>query len=444
MANAIAETNKSHYLASLKQLGADGLPAWAEAIRREGEARFRAAPMPHPKLEEWRQTNVSDIVNTAYTSLVTPTTHNITPDAADGHFLGDGSWTELVFVDGYYAPGLSRTRALPDGVRVAGLGEAIAAGDAVAKEHLGTVLGKRGAFPALNSAFLQDGIFIHVPANTVLKTPVHVLFLTTARPADTVSHIRNLVVLGESAEATVTMTYAALSDTTPYLNNVVDEVVLGPNGHLQWHKIVREGAEGKHLATTEIIQARDSRLESFTAALTGKVSRNQLCVRLVEEGASCSLTGLYINNDTRLIDNALDITHAAPHCSSRIAYKGVLDGRSKTVFTGKVNVARDAQQTDSDQLSNNLLLSDTATIDAKPQLEIYADDVKCTHGATVGAPPEEIIFYFRSRGIGEEAARAMLTFGFAEAVVAEIEETALRDSLTRHLEAVFRVGGHST
>jgi len=221
----------------------------------------------------------------------------------------------------------------------------------------------------------------------------------------------------------------------------VDEVVLRPNARLRWHKLVRGSADGNHLATTEVRQHRDSRLEAFAFTLSGKVTRNQLCVGLAEEGASCSLSGLYLNDGDRLTDNALDIHHAVPHCASRIAYKGVLDGRSKAVFTGKVYVAPDAQQTDSDQLSNNLLLSDTATIDAKPQLEIYADDVKCTHGATVGSPPEEIVFYFRSRGISEQDALSMLTFGFAEEIVADLEEPVLRERLTSYLETTFR-GAH--
>lgn len=262
--------------------------------------------------------------------------------------------------------------------------------------------------------------------------PIHFVFVSTGSTENAAAHLRNLFVLEASSEAKVVVSHVGLGGAR-YLSNVVEEIVLGDNAQLGYHKLVEEGARGAHLATTEVHHGRDSRFQSFTFSLTGAVVRNQLCTELAGDNAECALHGLYLNDNKRLVDNCLLITHSQPNCRSRIAYKGVLDGQSSTVFTGKVYVHPVAQKTDSDQLSQNLLLSDTATVDTKPQLEIFADDVKCTHGATVGSPPEEVIFYFRSRGIDEATARGMLTYGFADAIVSEVGLEPLRERLDRYV-----------
>lgn len=422
MTQSTAATPHDHYLEDLDKVHSNGEPDWFKSIRNAGRADFEASTFPHTKMEEWRHTNISTIANTHYAPAA-PVHTVSSADVTDFSLAADG-YHELVFIDGHYSEALSATGALPKGVILGNIARHLDA-DAL-RAHLNQHARNRNAFTALNTAGLHDGAFLYVPRNVALQGPVHLLFLTTKSTRLTAAHIRTVIALEESAEATVIASYFGLDGETNSLANVVDEVALAPNASLNYYKIVREGAAGNHLATTEVHQARDSRFFSLSISQEGRVTRNQLCIELAGPGAECALHGLYMNDGERLIDNAINIHHAAPHCNSRIAYKGILDGSSKSVFTGKVNVDRIAQQTDSDQLSSNLLLSDTATVDTKPQLEIYADDVKCTHGATVGAHPDPIIFYFRSRGIDENTARGMLTYGFADEIISEIVPDALR------------------
>jgi Fe-S cluster assembly protein SufD len=426
------EQEKAHYLGDLQKLGAPGVPETVKQIREVGACKFAETPYPHAKLEEWRQTNINEIIRTQFHTLVAPVEHGLSAADVAPHLLGDGQWTELVFVDGYFAKDLSTFAALPEGAVAGSLWDALLSTNPVAEEHLNKYLHDRNAFTHLNNAFLQDGAFVYLPKNSQTETPIHLVFLTTdKRGANTAANLRHLIVAGECAELTVVESYVSMAGALPYFNNVVVEIVCEANAKVERHKLVMEGAAGFHLATAEVSQQRDSRFESFTLSLQGKIIRNQLCIALDGEGAACNLHGLVTNDEDRLVDNAVNVSHSASNCSSRIAYKGVLDGTSKAVFLGKVHVHRDAQKTDSDQLSQYMLLSEKASIDTKPQLEIYADDVKCTHGATVGAPPEQVIFYFRSRGMDEATARGMLTYGFADEIVCEIGIAPLRDRVDK-------------
>lgn len=438
---AVTHNPKDSYLADAETLNSparrNGAPEWLLQTRQSAQEAFTTQEFPHTKMEEWRQTNIAPINRTPFRSVIAPT--GFIPAKSVLELYRYADWHTLVFVDGHYIPELSRAGKLPEGVWFGSLKAAMHDTEKapLLKEHLNQVLQERSAYTTLNTAFLQDGGFVHVAKNTVVEQPLHLVFVTSKREDDTAAYARNLIVLDQSSEATVVTSYVNLGGDRQFCNNVVDEVVLGENAQLSYYKIVEEGENAHHLATTEVRQERDSRFTAYTMSLEGKTIRNQLCILLNDEGASCNLSGLYLNDGDRLIDNAIHITHAKPHCDSRIMYKGVLDGDSKAVFTGKVHVYRDAQRTDSDQLSNNLLLSDDATIHTRPQLEIYADDVKCTHGATIGSPPEPIIFYFRSRGIDEPTARAMLTYGFAEEVISDIEIPVLAERLGRYVYNKF-------
>lgn len=430
MANAIGDKPKEHFLKDLQALPANGDPDWIVRIRALGLDHFQATPYPHTRMEEFRQTNLASISEVPYRSLLDGERAEVSPDAVAPFLYGEGAWTELVFIDGILTEDLSVRPGSVAGLSASSLLDAVHGAEAVHVEcHLDKYLRDRNAYTALNSASLQRGAYVRVARNAKIEAPIHLVFVTSDRRADTAAHLRNLVILEEGSEASLVVSYVNLATRERYLNNVVDEIALLPNSELKLYKLVEEGEAGNHLGTTELHQERDSRCTSFCVSMTGKAVRNQLCARLEGEGASVVLTGLYLNDNERLIDNMLHITHVKPRCTSRIAYKGILDGKSKAVFTGKVYVHPEAQKTDSNQLSNNLMLSDAATIDAKPQLEIYADDVKCTHGATIGSPPEPVIFYFRSRGIDEATARAMLTYGFAEEIVSEIEVGPLRERL---------------
>jgi Fe-S cluster assembly protein SufD len=286
-------------------------------------------------------------------------------------------------------------------------------------------------FAALNSAFLTDGLFLHLPRGAA-AAPIHAIFLRTGAAARMAAYPRNLVVLDEQAEGALVETYADLTAGAGYFNNVVAETALNPDAKLQRIKVVREHDESFHLATDKVAQGRASAYRSFTITLSGRIVRNELKTHLGGEGADASFNGLYTTDDSMLVDNHTEVEHAAPHCHSWIGYKGVLDDKSHAVFTGRVYVHQDAQKTDSNQLNQNYLLSDKATVDTKPQLEIFADDVKCTHGATVGQPPEQVVFYFQTRGIDRDTARSMLTYGFAEEVIADLPLEPVR----KRLEAV--------
>jgi Fe-S cluster assembly protein SufD len=275
-----------------------------------------------------------------------------------------------------------------------------------------------------------------------LDRPVHFLCIATGRQENVAVHYRTLLVLDAMAKAAVAVSSVTMGAGENHFDNVVEEIILGDGASLTHCEVIDADATGRRLCTTETRQGRDSRFESYSITLGGAIVRNQMCVLLAEPGAEAHLNGLYLNDATGLMDNNLHVTHAATNCTSRITYKGVLDGASRSVFTGRVLVVRGAQKTDSMQLNNNLLLSDAARIETRPQLEIYADDVKCTHGATVGPTPQEIVFYFRSRGVDEKTARGMLTYGFAEDLAGRIPEPALHKQVDGIIYRRFSPGSN--
>lgn len=435
----VFDMTREHYLRDLRRLAEKRVPLWLDKLRAEGATIFSKTPFPHTKMEEWRETNLAPIVDTAYYSLTGMPRHNLAVFDTAPHRI-DG-WINLVFVDGFFDAALSDADALPGGAVAGSLAQAMAgpAQDFV-KRHLGTCLGARSAYTALNTAFIQDGPFLYVPQGVELDRPVHFLCIATERQENVAAHCRALIVLEAAAKATIAVTAAFMGAGENHFDNAVEEIVLGDGAALTRCEVIDAGATGRRLCTTETRQGRDSRFDSYSITLGGAIVRNQMCIMLDGPGAETHLNGLYLNAGTGLVDNNLHVTHQAAHCTSRIAYKGVLDGASRSVFTGRVLVVRGAQKTDSMQLNNNLLLSDAARIETRPQLEIYADDVKCTHGATVGPPPPEIVFYFRTRGVDEKTARGMLTYGFAEDLAGRIPDSALRQKLDGVIHRRFSPG----
>ena len=434
---ATVETeNREHYLADIEAFQALDAPDWIREIRRGGAERFDETTYPHYKQEEWRYTDVKPVIQTPF---------RLAPEDAAApddkllrsHLYAETDWPQLVFVDGAYRADLSHTATLPEGVIVGSLAQAVADGNPAARQHLNQLAEPTNAFATLNTAFLNDGLFVFVPKSTKLETPVHALYLSTGSDG-VAAYSRALVVLDESAEADLIETFVGPDGDAHYLNNAVSEMIVGDNARLRRHKIVAEGSGSSHLATTHVREGRDARLASFNVTVSGRIVRNELRVVLRGAGANCDLSGLYLNDGDRLIDNPLYVEHAASNCYSRMAYKGVLDGTSRSVFTGKVFVQPGAQKTDSDQINNNLLRSDDAVIDTKPQLEIFADDVKCTHGATIGGFPKELLFYFQSRGMSPAMADAILTYGFAAEIVDAIEIGPLHDRLDTYVFDKFR------
>ncbi len=422
------DLTREHYLRDLRRLAETPAPAWLKTLRAGGEKLFAGTAFPHTKMEEWRETNLAPLIETPYWSMTGLPQHTLAGfDTAPHRIEG---WINLVFVDGFFDAAISDAPVLPYGVHAGSLAQAMAGPmEQVVRKHLGSCLGGRSAFTALNTAFIQDGPFLYVPQGVELRQPVHFLCIATERQPNVAAHYRGLFVLDAMAKATVAVTCASMGAGEHHFDNVVEEIVVGDGAALTRCEVIDAEATGRRLCTTETRQCRDSRFNSFSITLGGAIVRNQLCVMLGEPGAETHLNGLYLNAGAGLVDNNLHLTHGAANCTSRIAYKGVLDGTSRSVFTGRVLVVPHAQKTDSVQLNNSLLLSDTARMETRPQLEIYADDVKCTHGATVGPPPPEIVFYFRSRGVDEKTARGMLTYGFAEDLAGRIPDPALRQRL---------------
>jgi Fe-S cluster assembly protein SufD len=400
-------------------------------LRRSGIASFAALGFPTTKHEEWRFTNVGPIAKERFDPLTSA--RPVTTEAIVAQSAIDGA-IRLVVVNGHVDPLRSETTELPPGVIVSGLREAMRRHPALVARALGTLVrGDENAFTALNSGFLLDGAFVYVPHGVQVGRPVQILMVAADEQRPMLIQPRNVVLLEDGSRLTISEHYIH-STATLYLTNSVTEIVLGAHAVLEHDRLQIEYDGAFHVGTMAVRQGEGSEFTSNAVHLGGSIVRNAVGAVFNGPHATCTLNGLSISGGTQLIDNQTSIDHAVPDCASHELYKAVLDGRSRGVFNGKIFVRKDAQKTDAKQTNKTLLLSDDATIDTKPQLEILADDVKCTHGATVGQLDEEQVFYLRSRGIGEQNARTMLTVAFAADVVGRIHLEPLRrriDELVR-------------
>ena len=404
-----------------------GSPAWLAEQRRTAMDRFARVGFPTAKDEEWRFTPVGPIAQGSFTPAPAAT---VTAEALAPFLFGNPDWPLLVFVNGRYLPELS-SAVLPGGAVAENLAAAIAR-DPSLEAHLGRHAPvEESAFTALNTAFLREGAFVHVPARVVLPEPVHALFVTTATAEGGVVHPRNLFIVEREARASIIESYVTLAPGASYFTNAVTEVLSGENAWTEHTRLQRESESAYHVGLTHVEQERDSHYRSFTLAMGGAIARHNLHVRLNAPGIETLMYGLYLTRGQQLVDNHTAIYHDHPNCNSWEVYKGVLDGRSRGVVNGKVFVKPEAQKTDAKQTNRNLILSDGARVDTKPQLEIFADDVKCTHGATIGRLDEVAVFYARSRGIPAAEARRLLTYAFAAEVVHEVALAPVREELDR-------------
>jgi Fe-S cluster assembly protein SufD len=405
------------------------VPERVQSMRAAAFDRFRTLGFPTTKNEDWHFTSVAPILEHEYLLVTTPT-GDVQRDALAPFTFGQQPWHTLVFVNGRFAPELSRVDTLPDGVRLMDLRRAWRESPELV-DQLGQISPYDcHAFTALNMAFMNDGAVVHIERDRAIETPIHLLFVTDAVAAKSMMHPRSLIVLGRHAKATIVESYVALSDAV-YFTNAVTEVALAEGATLRHVRLQREGMRAYHVGTVEAHQARDSHLESFSFATGAALSRQNIYTTLDGEGCGSTLNGLYMLDGEQHCDHQTQIVHAQPNCYSRELYKGVLDGRSHGVFNGKVYVHPIAQKTDGKQTNNTLLLSDKAQVDTKPQLEIFADDVKCTHGATVGRLDETAAFYMKSRGVSRDLARRLLTYAFAADVLETIDQPAVREGLER-------------
>ncbi len=406
-------------------------PEWIELLRRTAIGRFAATGFPTSRDEEWRFTPIAPLAQGKWRQAG-GSPQELTVDQLAPFVFGHSDWTTLVFVDGSYSEGLSSVGLLPEGVRVGSLAEALRGDSALLERHLGRHAPiSASPFTALSTAFMREGGFIHVPANIELSQPVHFVFVTTDSAAGTVMYPRNLIVIEAGARASVIESYVTVGEGTSYWTNAVTEVVAGANSWIEHTRIQRESERAHHIGLTHVEQDGDSHYRSFSMAMGGALARHNLTAKLNGENVETLMYGLYLTRGDQVVDNHTAIHHDQPNCRSWEVYKGVLDGRSRAVFNGKVFVKPEAQKTDAKQTNRNLLLSDSARVDTKPQLEIFADDVKCTHGATVGRLDDVALFYARSRGVPADAARLLLTYAFAAEVTSEVVLEPVREELER-------------
>ena len=416
---------------------------WApfQPVRRAAFARFAEVGFPTTQDEDWRFTNVGPIAKTAFAFSadggVEPARREFTPFTFAGL-----DCSQLVFVNGRYSPALSSLRSLPAGVTVSSLAGALTMYPDLLEAHLARYADYQGdAFTALNTAFMEDGAFVHIRRGTVLQEPIHLLYLSTKTAAPVITHPRNLIVAGEDSQATIVEDYVSLGEEVCFSNGVT-EVVVGQNGVLSHYLIERESPQAFNVSTLRIQQGRSSSVASHSALIGGALVRNNVHPVLAGEGGECLINGLFIGKGRQHMDNYMLVEHAKPHCSSRQFYNGILDEQAHGVFHGRIIVHKDAQKTDAKQTNRNLLLSDEAQIDTKPQLEIYADDVKCTHGATIGQVEENALFYLRSRGLDEVAARRLLLYAFASECLERMRTGPVRAYL-EHLTTTWLPEGRS-
>lgn len=385
--------------------------------RKAALEEFQKAGFPTLRDEEWKYTNVSSLLNCRFTDVIGKTFQNKNVDINKYLFDREKYYT-IVFINGVYDSENSQELDEP-GITLCNLKTAIKKYPEEVNLHIGK-FAKTGdsIFTALSTAYLNDGVFLKVKSGKALGKPVQVLYVNSGGD-NLLIQPRNLFVIGKNAQAKIVESYYAEGDSE-YFTNAVTETYVDQNGILEHIKIQEESLKAYHISTTEIDVEKESHYSSYNINFGGNIVRNDLNARFNGEYGHCTLNGLYLGDGDQHIDNHTLIDHAVPNCESHEMYKGVLDNRSRAVFNGKVHVRKDAQKTNAFQENKNVILSDDARVDTKPQLEIFADDVKCSHGATIGKLSEEGLFYLRVRGIGEELAKTMIINAFANDAVHSI------------------------
>ena len=423
-----------NYLESFSEfekLAAGHALPWLQKLRRDAFARFCDVGLPSTHDEDWRFTNVSAIGRTPF-RLIRNDRTRLSQQELEPYRV-PGIACQLVFVNGRFARELSLLGKLPHGVKVNSLAGEISGNPEAIEPHLGRYLDtRRDAFCALNTAFVEDGAYVSISRGTLVEEPIYLLFVSSGDDTPSMSHPRNLIVAEEDSQATFVEDYVSLDGGTVFCNTVT-ELVAGDNTVLSHYMIEREHKKAFNISTLRIHQGRSANIVSHSVLLGGALVRNNVHPVLAGEGGECLINGLFIGNGQQHLDNYMLVEHASPRCGSRQFYNGILDGHAHGVFHGRIIVHKDAQKTDAKQTNRNLLLSDGAQIDTKPQLEIYADDVKCTHGATIGQIEGDALFYLRSRGIDEVSARKLLLFAFASECLDRMKQGPVR----KHVEGLI-------
>ncbi len=417
-------------------------PAWLATLAAAGAAQFNATGLPGRRSESWKYTSLEAFSGLTFAPAADSA---LTRTQAEAFFIPGLDAVNLIFVNGVFRPDISdSTAVLGAQVICCPLAEAITKHGALVAPHLGRLsapaIAREGeAFTALNQAALGShevgGFFLHVPAGVEAAKPVHVLSISTPEGGTFVSHGRNLITAGQGAKGSLIEHFVTTGDSAIYLHNCVTEIVAAPDAKVEHYLLEKDSTSAYNFSTLFIELAEKADVHSHTVLLGGKLVRNNVAPTLKGTAAHCLINGLYVGCGSQLLDNAMRVHHAAPGCFSRQYYKGILCDASRGVFSGRIIVDQIAQKTDAIQQSRSMLLSDDARVNTRPQLEIYADDVRCTHGATTGKVNEDAVFYFRSRGIPEPIARAMLVYAFAAEGFDRMELEPVRKLLAKEMIA---------
>jgi len=404
-------------------------------LRKGAIGRFENLNFPTQRDEEWKYTNISSLLK--HNFLPAKNKEIVSSEIINKFLFDKLEHSLLVFVNGNFSPELSKITDLPKGVEVGSISEAIKNNNPLIKKHLGKYAKDENYFfTTLSSAFIKDGAFIYVPDGKIVEDPIHIIFYTNSSDTKILSQPRNLFVAGKNSQVSIIEHYVS-DEENIYLTNAVTEIFTDENSIVDHIKLQEESNKAFHIARMDVDQERSSNFSSHLISCGAEISRNDFNTRFNDEGSESMLNGLFMINGEQLFDAHTMIDHAKPHCNSHEHYKGILQGKSKGVFNGKVMVRQDAQKTNAFQENNTILLSNDAVMNTKPQLEIFADDVKCSHGATIGKLNDEAKFYLKSRGIGEEAATAILIHAFASDVITSIKIPALRDYLEEIISRRF-------
>jgi Fe-S cluster assembly protein SufD len=428
-------TEKKHeaYLAGYQKRAEARLgrePAWLSQQRREAIEAFGDLGFPTVHDEEWRYTNVAPITRTPF-QAARPDSIHCADELIESTYWKEPVAARLVFINGHYSPQFSVLSNAARGLEVASLAALLKETQGLADDWLSTYMGKstdlrRHAFAALNTALWEDGAFVRIPKSFAAPEPIHLTFVSAAGSEPLVSYPRTMVVADRDAQATVIESYVGQEGGVCF-SDAVTEFVLAENARVDHYRLQQENGRSFHVGMLQTVQGRASQFSSHSVSFGGALVRNDVNTVLDDEGAECILNGLYVGREKQHIDNHTTIEHAKPHCSSRQLYNGILDEAATAVFNGRIVVHPNAQKTDAVQKNRNLLLSADAAIDTKPELVIFADDVRCTHGATIGQLDSEALFYLRSRGVGEKQARDLLIHAFAAEILEQMNPRAVRD-----------------
>lgn len=422
------KNNIQHYLNDFEQLVDEVKSDWFSDQRQSALNLFKENGFPGTRQENWKYTDTKPIAKKAF-SHSNQSTVTISSDEINAIRFQDLDCYEIVFINGVFSEEFSNINKLPDNVVIESLATAMEKDSELLEKHLAQYAdNKVSSFTALNTAFIQHGTYINILKNTVVDKPINILYISKDSGNAFASHPRNLIVMAEHSEATLIENYIGLDDAS-YFTNAVCEVFLAASAVLKHYKIQQESLNAYHVGNLNTMQYKDSRFVSHSISLGGSLVRNDIHGQLDAEGAEIIMNGLYMTNNKQHVDNHTRVDHIKPNTHSSENYRGVLNGKSRGVFNGKVVVHPQAQKIEAYQNNANLLLSDDAEIDTKPELEIYADDVKCSHGATVGQLDQNMLFYLQSRAIDEETARSLLTYAFADEVLKDISVTQVKNRL---------------